>query len=126
MNFKKQITINCPPEKVWTVFTTPETWKTWWGGMGLTSADWRESGQLNWGVGGHSTILKLIPGQLIRYQLTGAYTKTTTYTFEAQQKGATTLVSVEQAFTGVTGGANKAGELEDELTKLKALVEKGS
>lgn len=123
MLFDASITISRTPEQVWSVFSNPDSWSVWWGGMGLSSADWQEGGKLNWGVGGYSTIVEIIPARKIHYSLKGAFTKDTVYTFEPVNKGTATQVTVREDYEGVSGGSSKQQELKEELTRLKTLVE---
>ena len=124
--FRSEITISSPPKKVWDVFTQCENWAVWWGGNGLKSAEWTVGGKMYWGVGGCSTILELAPARRIHYQLKGAFTADTLYTFQSLGLGRSTRVMVQVEYTGVDVGASKQRELDEELTRLKRLVEKGS
>jgi hypothetical protein len=125
MLFKSEITIASSPEKVWDTFVQCDQWILWWGGE-LKSAEWVQGGKMYWGIGGYSTILEIKPAKKIHYQLKGSYIKDTIYTFQPGLLGQSTRVTVEADYQGVTGGASKQNELEDELARLKKLVEKGS
>ncbi|MFN8375071.1 MAG: SRPBCC family protein [Anaerolineae bacterium] len=122
---RAEIKVNQSPQKVWKYFTYPTYWEKWWGGplKGVTPS-WQKGASLQWGLGGSSTIVDLVPQQ--RMEIGGAWMNTT-FSFTAADSGSTVVAIEEGAPKGGAsfsdGGRTHLAQLNTSLQKFKAIVE---
>jgi HEAT repeat protein/uncharacterized protein YndB with AHSA1/START domain len=119
-----EITVDRPPEVVWSYFTEPRNWETWWGG-GLIAADWRAGGRVEWALGVPEKIEAITPGQMV--VISGRWIDAA-WTFDPAGSGRTT-VRVEQGSpkggaTFTDGGAASRAEHARSLARLKEQIER--
>jgi HEAT repeat protein len=122
MSLTAEITVERSREVVWAFFAEPANWEPWWGG-GLSAVQWRVGGQMQWALGGASTITAIAPGQMV--QISGSWMDTT-WTFEPEGTGRTRVRIEETPKGGASfsdGGAAHRDSLNSTLAKLKTGVE---
>jgi len=123
LKLKVEIIINRPRERVWDFFTTSRNWKRWWGAdLKKVEPGWEEGAIITWGNDTTSSIIELIPQEMIRI---GNNLISNIWQFKVFDKEKTLVewevISPIARFSD--GGVAYRIELEATLKKLKQCIE---
>ena len=116
--------IRAKRSEVWEVFTDPQTWGDWYGGI-LEKVDpaWQKGARLIWQWGPPSRILEIVPPEYVVERSDSIKT-----TWKFTERGRRTIVELENDFRVgtmiVVDSAARTKQAEDEINGLKKYVEK--
>lgn len=116
------IVIDRSPSAVWSVFSIPAKWKSWWGELKAVEPGWESGAKMIWEAGPPATVVSDRAEKSVDVQ-----SPWMEHSFRFRGRGGRTVVEIEfkprggAAFTD--GGAAEHRNLATSLAKLKTLVE---
>lgn len=119
------IRVNRPCDIVWRIFTDPNSWEIWWGGvLKRVNPGWQPEAILEWKGGDRSIVFDFLP--LKRIAVRGNYGEVITWSFTTDSPESTVVV-MEGELSNSTLRETSPGALEIEfqsaLSKFKKYVE---
>ena len=119
------IRVNRPCDIVWRIFTDPNSWEIWWGGvLKRVNPGWQPEAILEWKGGDRSIVFDFLP--LKRIAVRGSYGEVITWSFTTDSPESTVVV-MEGELSNSTLRETSPGALEIEfqsaLYRFKKYVE---